>query len=73
MASEIILKGEGDWNFANYLKILFTPGHTQGHLCLLYKNNFLFSGDHLMYSKESEKLYASKNVSWYSWKIQVES
>ncbi|MBA2405642.1 MAG: MBL fold metallo-hydrolase [Bdellovibrionales bacterium] len=72
-ACEMILEGEGDWELNNESKVIFTPGHTRGHLCLLYKNKFLFSGDHLFYSQDEDKVYASQNVSWYSWEIQEQS
>lgn len=72
-AAEMILSGEGDWDFANDVKIIFTPGHTQGHLSLLYQNRFLFTGDHLFYSADQNKVYASKSVSWYSWNVQLSS
>jgi len=49
-----------------------TPGHTRGHTVLLYKN-FLFTGDHLWYSPERGRLWASKDYCWYSWEEQVRS
>lgn len=70
---ERILKGEGDWELDSELKVIFTPGHTQGHLCLLYKGQYLFTGDHLFYSPERDRIYASQGVSWYSWELQKES
>jgi len=72
-AFEIILNGVDDWDFSSDLKILFTPGHTQGHLCLLYKNKYLFSGDHLFYSPARGSIYAFKSVNWYSWTEQKKS
>jgi glyoxylase-like metal-dependent hydrolase (beta-lactamase superfamily II) len=39
------------------VKILETPGHTDGSCCLLYKN-YLFSGDHLAWSIRLGHLYA---------------
>lgn len=50
-----------------------TPGHTRGHCVLLYRDEFLFSGDHLWWSRERQRLNASRDVCWYSWKQQVES
>jgi glyoxylase-like metal-dependent hydrolase (beta-lactamase superfamily II)/ferredoxin len=50
-----------------------TPGHTKGHMVLLYKNEFLFSGDHLWWSDTYQSLHASRSVSWYSWPEQVKS
>jgi glyoxylase-like metal-dependent hydrolase (beta-lactamase superfamily II)/ferredoxin len=50
-----------------------TPGHTRGHTALLYDNQFLFSGDHIWWSRVRARLNASRDVCWYSWRQQVES
>jgi glyoxylase-like metal-dependent hydrolase (beta-lactamase superfamily II)/ferredoxin len=50
-----------------------TPGHTRGHTVLLYRNRYLFSGDHLWWSLNYQSLYASPNVCWYSWAEQTRS
>lgn len=50
-----------------------TPGHTRGHCVLLYKNRFLFTGDHLWWSRVHRRLAASKQVCWYSWSEQTKS
>jgi glyoxylase-like metal-dependent hydrolase (beta-lactamase superfamily II)/ferredoxin len=50
-----------------------TPGHTRGHLVLLYRDRFLFAGDHLSWNRESQRLAASRAYCWYSWPQQVES
>ena len=55
------------------LLIIPTPGHTKGHMVLLYRNHFLFTGDHLWWSPNYNSLHASRGVCWYSWTEQVES
>ncbi len=50
-----------------------TPGHTRGHMVLLYRERFLFSGDHLWWSPERQQLSASRKLCWYSWTQQIES
>src|SRR5262245_50808708 len=50
-----------------------TPGHTRGHTVLLYRNRYLFSGDHLWWSETYDSLNASRSVCWYSWTEQVHS
>jgi glyoxylase-like metal-dependent hydrolase (beta-lactamase superfamily II) len=50
-----------------------TPGHTRGHCALLYRDEFLFSGDHLFWSRERQSLHASRDVCWHSWPQQAES
>lgn len=50
-----------------------TPGHTRGHTVLLYRDQYLFSGDHLWWSETHKSLHASQNVCWYSWPEQIRS
>jgi len=50
-----------------------TPGHTRGHTALLYAGRYLFSGDHLWWSRPKGRLNASRNVCWYSWPQQTRS
>ena len=50
-----------------------TPGHTRGHCALLALDRFLFSGDHIWWSRVRGRLNASRDVCWHSWKQQVES
>ena len=47
-----------------------TPGHTRGHCALLHRE-FLFTGDHLWWSRNRGRLTASRDVCWYSWPEQV--
>jgi len=49
------------------------PGHTRGHMCLLVENRFLFSGDHLWWSRAYQSLNAGRDVCWYSWDEQTRS
>lgn len=69
---ELILNGEEDYDLDNELKIVMTPGHTRGHMNLLYKERYLFTGDHLFVS-EGKDLRASQSVNWFSWPQQVAS
>jgi len=50
-----------------------TPGHTRGHAVLLYRDRYLFSGDHLWWSEANDGLNASQSVCWYSWTEQTKS
>lgn len=70
---EIILEEEGVSFLPENLKIIMTPGHTKGHISLLFKDQFLFSGDHLFIDQKSAELKASKSVCWDSWERQITS
>jgi glyoxylase-like metal-dependent hydrolase (beta-lactamase superfamily II)/ferredoxin len=59
--------------FSPELVIIPVPGHTKGHTVLLYKNKFLFSGDHLAFRRQLGHLGAFRDVCWYSWTEQVQS
>lgn len=55
------------------LLVIPTPGHTKGSACLLYKEKYLFTGDHLAMSDRLSHIAAFRNHCWYDWKIQTES
>ena len=50
-----------------------TPGHTKGHSVFLYRDTFLFTGDHLAWDPDDEMLIAFRNACWYSWSEQIQS
>jgi glyoxylase-like metal-dependent hydrolase (beta-lactamase superfamily II) len=50
-----------------------TPGHTRGHMVLLARKRYLFSGDHVWWSRHRGRLTASRDVCWHSWREQVAS
>ena len=50
-----------------------TPGHTRGHAVLLFKNKFLFTGDHLAWSEHYGHLIAFHRHNWYSWPETIRS
>jgi glyoxylase-like metal-dependent hydrolase (beta-lactamase superfamily II)/ferredoxin len=55
------------------LILIPTPGHTRGHMVFLYRDRYLFTGDHLWWSPARESLSASHGVCWYSWAEQTRS
>ncbi|TGK01648.1 MBL fold metallo-hydrolase [Leptospira semungkisensis] len=71
--AEIVIHGNDPYSLAKDLVILPGPGHTKGHSTLLYKNEFLFTGDHLAFDPKKERLIAFRNACWYSWEKQTES
>jgi glyoxylase-like metal-dependent hydrolase (beta-lactamase superfamily II)/ferredoxin len=56
---------------ADDLLMIPTPGHTRGHVVFLYRNKFLFTGDHLAWSPNRAHLYAFRSACWYSWPEQI--
>lgn len=70
---EIQLTGKDPIQFAEDILIIPVPGHTKGHTVFLYKDKFLFSGDHLAWSDRLQQLYAFRRHCWYSWDELVKS
>ncbi len=70
---EQVIEGEEPVALADDLLLIPTPGHTAGSLCLLYRETFLFTGDHLWWSKPRNLLWASKSYNWFDWETQVRS
>ncbi len=66
------LAGEALGLSADFL-VIPTPGHTRGHCVLLFRQRFLFTGDHLDWDRHSRRLNASFDYCWYSWARQTES
>jgi glyoxylase-like metal-dependent hydrolase (beta-lactamase superfamily II)/ferredoxin len=67
------LEGMDAIEFTPELVIIPVPGHTNGHTVLLYKNKFLFSGDHLAFRRQLGHLGAFRDACWYSWSEQLKS
>jgi glyoxylase-like metal-dependent hydrolase (beta-lactamase superfamily II) len=64
---ERLLQGSDDTALAPDLRIIPVPGHTEGSCCLLYRETFLFTGDHLAWSARRGHLYAFRDACWHSW------
>jgi len=45
-------------------QIIPVPGHTAGSMALLYKNRFLFTGDHLWWDSAQKMLGAPQRLVW---------
>jgi glyoxylase-like metal-dependent hydrolase (beta-lactamase superfamily II)/ferredoxin len=71
--AERVLEGRDPVPLAPGFLAIPTPGHTRGHVMLLYGDRFLFSGDHIWWSRLRGRLNASRDVCWYSWPEQVKS
>jgi len=70
---EIPLSGSEPVQLEPDLLIIPVPGHTKGHTVLLYKNKFLFTGDHLAWNDKLNQLIGFRNACWYSWSEQIKS
>jgi glyoxylase-like metal-dependent hydrolase (beta-lactamase superfamily II)/ferredoxin len=70
---ERVIEGEEAVRLDAELTVIPVPGHTRGSQVLLYKNKFLFTGDHLAWSPRRESLTAFRSVAWYSWERQTRS
>ena len=70
---EIQLTGFQPYQLEPDLLIIPVPGHTKGHTALLYKNKFLFTGDHLAWSNSANQLAGFPGVCWYSWSEVIKS
>ena len=70
---EQIITGEDAVNLDPDLIAIPVPGHTRGHTVLLYRNKFLFTGDHLAWSPNRNSLIAFRSACWYSWTEQTRS
>lgn len=71
--AEAVLDGEEPVRLADDFLAIPTPGHTRGHCVLLFRDRFLFTGDHLSWDRHEKRLEASEDYCWYSWPRQVES
>jgi len=67
------IPGNEPVRLAGDLLAIPVPGHTRGHAVLLYRDRFLFTGDHLAWSPERRRLIAFRDACWYSWTEQIRS
>jgi glyoxylase-like metal-dependent hydrolase (beta-lactamase superfamily II)/ferredoxin len=67
------IEGDEPVKLAPDLLAVPVPGHTRGSIALLYREEFLFTGDHLWGSEDGGGLEAGRDVCWYSWAHQTRS
>ena len=70
---EHVTTGEAPVSLDRDLMCIPTPGHTRGHQVLLYRDQALFTGDHLAWSPARDTLIAFRDACWYSWQVQTRS
>jgi glyoxylase-like metal-dependent hydrolase (beta-lactamase superfamily II) len=70
---ERVIRGSDAVVLDDDLIVIPVPGHTRGHMVLLYQKKFLFTGDHLAWSPNRQTLIAFRSACWYSWSEQIKS
>ncbi len=70
--AELILK-DGAVHEIDRAKIVFAPGHTRGHLVLLWDGKYLFTGDHFAWLEDLNRFGPFRDACWYSWEVQAGS
>jgi glyoxylase-like metal-dependent hydrolase (beta-lactamase superfamily II) len=66
------IEGDEPVALADDLLVVPVPGHTAGSAALLYRERWLFTGDHLWGDAEG-RLDASSSVCWWDWGAQTRS
>ncbi len=66
-APEIRITGDAPHPLAGDLLVIPTPGHTRGSACLLFRDEALFTGDHIAYSARLDQVYGFRSACWYDW------
>lgn len=70
---EQVIRGNQPIGLDRDLLAIPVPGHTRGHAVLLFRDKFLFTGDHLAWSPNRKSLIAFRSACWYSWTEQIKS
>lgn len=70
---ERVVEGGDAVRLDSDLLVIPTPGHTRGHAVLLYRDKYLFTGDHLAWSPARRTLTAFRSACWYNWEVQTRS
>ena len=62
--AEWVIDGEDAIHAEPEFVFIPVPGHTAGSMALLYKNRFLFSGDHLWWDRNLQQLRTPERLVW---------
>lgn len=71
--AEVVLRAGERTDPAPGFTVIPTPGHTRGHCVLLYRDKFLFTGDHLEGDAKTGALGVFRDFCWYDWREQTRS
>ena len=69
------MEGEAPRLIGDGLRLIPTPGHTAGSMCLQLgeQRAVLFSGDHLWWNRELQVVVASERYCWWDFEQQIQS
>ena len=62
--AEEVMEGTSACHFSPEFTIIPVPGHTAGSMCLLYRDRYLFTGDHLWWDPEHLQLDSPRQLVW---------
>ena len=62
--AERIVGGNDSISLADGFEAIPVPGHTPGSMALLYKDKFLFTGDHLWWNQDTRSLGTPQRLVW---------
>lgn len=65
--AERVIEGEETVRVGTEFQIIPVPGHTAGSMALLYRERFLFTGDHLWWDFHMKSLEAPTRLIWRKW------
>jgi glyoxylase-like metal-dependent hydrolase (beta-lactamase superfamily II)/ferredoxin len=71
--AEFFIQGTDPVDWKENFRFIPGPGHTRGHMTLLYKQKYLFTGDHLAWNHITHALEAWEDFCWFSWEAQCKS
>lgn len=71
--AERLVRGLEPVDLGEGLLVIPTPGHTPGHQVALYRERYLFTGDHLAWEAGEGRLDAFEDYCWHSWEEQRRS
>lgn len=67
--AERIIDGEETALMGPEFHIIPVPGHTAGSMALLYRERFLFTGDHLWWDSHTQSLRSPTRLIWRKWTL----
>jgi glyoxylase-like metal-dependent hydrolase (beta-lactamase superfamily II) len=68
-----VVGGSDDVEVQPGLQLVPCPGHTEGSVCFVLDDRFLFSGDSLYWHRRRQDLAVHLRQTWYSLEVQLDS